>query len=282
MFLLRIFVLLVLANLLVSNPFPFDYNAPNEIYDRLFKKNKNSKGYLANLLENQKWTNGIVPYTIDPIYTNDEKTIIFSGMRLIEDSTRLGGRDYVKFVPRTTESSYVQIFNGNGCWSFVGKQANGPQLLSLSSSGCMYPGTVAHELIHALGFFHEQSRPDRDQYVKINWQNIVQGQEKNFEIINEGKTLGLKYDYDSIMHYDRTSFSIDEKLPTIEPLQNGVQLIDKYNQNYLSQTDIQEIRIFYGSDTNINFNSNSLGVEIAKKNTKFLIICLGLIFFMFN
>ncbi|RNA12080.1 zinc metallo ase nas-15-like, partial [Brachionus plicatilis] len=99
-----------------------------------------------------------------------------------------------------------------------------PQQLSLSTRGCLYDGTVAHELIHALGFLHEQSRPDRDQYIKINWDNIIEDMKFNFQIYNEGDTFGLKYDFDSIMHYDSFAFSIDNESPTIEPLQSGIEL----------------------------------------------------------
>ena len=61
------------------------------------------------------------------------------------------------------------------CWSFIGK-GGGMQPLSLGD-GCWSTGTVQHEFMHALGFVHEQSRPDRDQYVKINYTNIDPGNE---------------------------------------------------------------------------------------------------------
>jgi hypothetical protein len=51
----------------------------------------------------------------------------------------------------------------------------GAQELSLESPGCMYPVSVAHELMHSLGFWHEQSRFDRDEYIQIKWDNIMPG-----------------------------------------------------------------------------------------------------------
>jgi len=76
---------------------------------------------------------------------------------------------------------YVQIIKGtrNGCDSFIGKQG-GRQTMNLQSPGCMHIGTVIHEMIHALGLFHEQARPDRDDHVNIFWENIASGTEMNF------------------------------------------------------------------------------------------------------
>ena len=41
-------------------------------------------------------------------------------------------------------------------------------------------GTVIHELLHVLGAFHEQSRPDRDQYIRVEWNNIQSGKARQF------------------------------------------------------------------------------------------------------
>lgn len=58
----------------------------------------------------------------------------------------------------------------------MGKDVNkGPQDLSLEIPGCIHNSVALHELLHALGFAHEQTRPDRDQYVRIFHENILSG-----------------------------------------------------------------------------------------------------------
>jgi hypothetical protein len=97
----------------------------------------------------------------------------------------------------------------------------GEQLIRLSDSASM--GTVVHECCHALGVLHEQSRCDRDKFVQINYDNIEDGFESNFDKFCDGYDDYFDYDYGSIMHYSGKAFSKNDK-PTIVPLQSGVTI----------------------------------------------------------
>uniref|UniRef100_A0A915AQ77 Metalloendopeptidase n=1 Tax=Parascaris univalens TaxID=6257 RepID=A0A915AQ77_PARUN len=80
----------------------------------------------------------------------------------------------IKFTPKTDEDyDYIHIFPDDGCYSMVGR-VGGRQEVSLAS-GCLEKGIIIHELMHTVGFFHEQSRADRDDYVTILWENIQDG-----------------------------------------------------------------------------------------------------------
>jgi hypothetical protein len=61
----------------------------------------------------------------------------------------------VRFVARSSQTDYVRIFSGSGCYSYIGR-IGGSQDVSLQRSGCIYHGTIMHELIHALGYGHMQ------------------------------------------------------------------------------------------------------------------------------
>ena len=66
--------------------------------------------------------------------------------------------------------------SGCRCWSFVGRRGK-KQVVSLAKSGCVYHKVIQHELLHALGFNHEQSRSDRDSHVRILYKNIIKGEQ---------------------------------------------------------------------------------------------------------
>ena len=73
---------------------------------------------------------------------------------------------------------------------------------------CIGFATAVHELGHALGFWHEQSRPDRNDYITVLKDNIASAFVSNFDRLTEQKinSLGVGYDYNSIMHYNADTF----------------------------------------------------------------------------
>uniref|UniRef100_A0A0E9WS34 Metalloendopeptidase n=1 Tax=Anguilla anguilla TaxID=7936 RepID=A0A0E9WS34_ANGAN len=133
---------------------------------------------------------------------------------------------------------YIQ--SQNGCYSYVGRLGNG-QVVSLSRQGCIYHGTVQHELLHALGFNHEQTRSDRDNHIRVLLQNVVSGMEHNFNRIDTNN-LATPYDYNSVMQYHRYAFSKNNQ-PTMVPIPNNNVEIGAATQ--MSYNDILRINRLY-------------------------------------
>lgn len=133
------------------------------------------------------------------------------------------------------------------CCSFVGKRGNGPQAISIGKN-CDKFGIVVHELGHVVGFWHEHTRPDRENHVVIEKNNIMVGQEYNFNKLTEDEvnSLGLPYDYDSIMHYARNTFSKGTYLDTIFPIEMQNRKRPEIGQRLrLSEGDIAQAKLLY-------------------------------------
>ena len=78
--------------------------------------------------------------------------------------------------------------------------------MQLSRTNCLQSkdrGKIVHEVGHVIGFFHEHQRPDRDKYVEIFWDNLIDSEviKGQYKIVDYARDLGTKYDYNSIMHY---------------------------------------------------------------------------------
>lgn len=150
----------------------------------------------------------------------------------------------IKFVSRGMETDYVEIFSGNGCFASVGRR-RGMNPLSLMRSGCLSHGIIIHELFHNLGLFHMQSSHDRDEFVRINFQNIARGMEHNFNKYPSTYVshFGTSYDLDSIMHYARRSFSMNglNTIETINP--NDANRIGQ--RSSMSLGDVQRLNKMY-------------------------------------
>ncbi|MBN1641366.1 MAG: M12 family metallopeptidase [Anaerolineae bacterium] len=177
-----------------------------------------------------RWPNGIIPYSVDLSLPNQAR--VTDAIAHWEDNTP------IRFIARTTESAYVRFIPSDGCWSYVGRQGS-RQDIGLAD-GCLLGSTI-HEIGHAVGLWHEQSREDRDTFVTVHYQNITPGREHNFDRqIADGDDVGA-YDYGSIMHYGRTAFT-KNGLDTITP-PAGVTIGQR---NGLSTGDIQAVVYMYG------------------------------------
>lgn len=216
----------------------------------------------------RKWPNGVVPYTIPypDYYRPEDIRLIREAMDAVESYAPC-----VTFREKTDLDEDYLVIKADSimgdddrsgstrwlCYSAVGRQG-GPQLMSLATPECMHKGTIMHELLHVLGFVHEQTRPDRDNYVKINWDNVAQVNWKNFQSYPtpEVERFGQPYDYKSIMHYDAYAFARDKRVPSIEPLSDDVALQDlgsAKRSSSLTDIDVYKLNKYYNCPDNYYF-----------------------------
>ncbi|XP_021368941.1 protein SpAN-like, partial [Mizuhopecten yessoensis] len=156
-------------------------------------------------LATQLWDNGTVRYTFSASsnisMTNQEK--IRKMMDKIEKSTCITW----EYVQPNSKDYHVQIVDGIGCYSQTGNvqsymSGTGHQNISLEKDGCMDNGTILHELCHTLGLEHVQSRPDRDTYITIDWDNVLGGQHNpNMEKKPDLVMFNIPFDQSSVMLY---------------------------------------------------------------------------------
>ncbi|EDO44549.1 predicted protein [Nematostella vectensis] len=186
------------------------------------------------------WLTKKIPYEMDASLTD---TLLATNIAIaIGEFNNL---TCVQWEPRRTEVNWVRFVQTNGCWSAVGRQywQKGAQEVSLSR-GCSNPGAILHEMMHAIGLWHEQSRPDRDQHVEVMWENILPGKEQNFEKYRHDRVdaMGLRYDFNSLLHYGNRAFGANGK-QTLQALGNPLRPLG--GQSRPSQGDVIKIDTLY-------------------------------------
>uniref|UniRef100_A0A3Q3WXH2 Metalloendopeptidase n=1 Tax=Mola mola TaxID=94237 RepID=A0A3Q3WXH2_MOLML len=153
-----------------------------------------------------------IPYYVANHFSSREKAIITRGLESFSSFS------WSRFRPsRSSDRDWLSIESQNSCHSYV-CCLGGKQVVSLGQSGCLYHGTIQHELLHALGFNHEQTRSDRDNHIRVLLENVVSGMELNFRKIAT-PNQGTPCNYNSDMQYHRYAFSKNNR-PTMVPIPN--------------------------------------------------------------
>nr|XP_042895456.1 zinc metalloproteinase nas-7-like isoform X2 [Parasteatoda tepidariorum] len=216
--------------------------------------------------ESRLWPKAIVPYTIDSAYSESEKDVIVRAMENIQSVS------CIRFKKQSREKAYVEIVREKGCRAVVGYIGR-RQKLTLGV-GCIWVARVLHELFHVLGFFHEHTRPDRDDFVTIIEDNIKTTSINNFRKMSELKvtTFGLPYDYSSVLHYHDREFAIDRTKKTIEPKLEKV-LIGKAEQ--LSKMDILKLNKLYHCPKKKYKEIEDEGSGLTELEDNFIIVSLA-------
>ncbi|XP_021366872.1 MAM and LDL-receptor class A domain-containing protein 1-like [Mizuhopecten yessoensis] len=189
------------------------------------------------------WPGGIVPYEISSTFSSAEKTVIETAI------AEMATKTCVQFLPKAqTDSnalghnSYISFVSESGCWSYVGRVFSNKQLISLQKGGCVTNSIAIHEMCHAIGQWHEQSRADRDNYVTMLWDNIKGGR-SNINMVKQKTLDNNNYDHESVLQYSLGAFSTNGK-PTMEFTDKRLDFLAN-SANGLTFYDVKDITAAY-------------------------------------
>jgi len=202
--------------------------------DILIPKSAKRIGAKVLLRKPRLWEYGIIPYTVDKKLPN--YAAVTAAIAYINKETN------INFVKRQGEKDYVAIISGkSNCYSGVGRHG-GKQLITLSA--LCNRGAIIHELVHTIGFFHEQSRSDRDEYLDIFWGNIEIKYWPQFKKIQKVSTHtpDSPFDLKSIMLYPPNAFAINKSFATMGTVDG--ELYTPASEE-LSYWDKEEINALY-------------------------------------
>jgi len=184
-----------------------------------------------------KWPGGKLRYYVPPGFD-------FNAIEAAVGELSRATNNCVTFERLTQPSGdYVQIHDGGRgiCNAYLGRQGR-RQLMSLGS-GCWTKDTIMHEFMHALGFYHEHERPDRDDHIYIDWANVMTSYCHAYKVCQNCKTYS-QYDIQSIMHYGSVGFSCNPRKPEIMFNRKTMGTIPRNTK--LTASDVYNIKVHYG------------------------------------
>lgn len=209
-----------------------------------------AEGELAGARVPIPWPGGVVPVyfnaNVNPLNRQRARDAMaeiefVADISFVEIGQRLG--------------DFIEILSSTGNRSAIGMQ-HGGQLVEIANWD--QPIVIVHELMHALGFYHEHQRPDRENFVRINDGQIQPGWHSQFEI-QPFATEVTPYDFESVMHYPGCAVSVCcepgkscdcpshcETITARPPYEDSQPVMGQRDR--LSQFDILALQSMYGSN----------------------------------
>ncbi|XP_055354380.1 uncharacterized protein LOC129600023 [Paramacrobiotus metropolitanus] len=217
--------------------------AEGDIIKIISRKDDHQAGLMGNAwtADKYRWPNGTVFYYLSRGMTSTMRNRVREAMLNITIETN----NCITFQSSINETAYVRIAleRRKGCSAEVGRIRR-RQKMQLDSDCQVHD--IVHELLHVLGFFHEHTRPDRDNYVFVNRSNIYDSSLQNYDKRPENQTtqLNLPYDFASIMHYPPMDYgaAINKEEPVMRSVDPNIQLT---TNRRLSKLDILKILRHY-------------------------------------
>ncbi|KAH8264011.1 hypothetical protein KR038_000476 [Drosophila bunnanda] len=218
-------------------------------YNEIHVDDDQAEAKTRNALQSpiQRWPGNKIYYRISEDYSEQEVANVRTAMASFGEQTCVqfeefegsppGGKRYVSFKK-----------SPNMCGTRVGYQplSFGSHDVLLNERCLTMPAVIQHETLHLMGLFHEQSRPDRDEYVVIDYDNIPRKYWSQFMAQDRTTTFDVPYDYESVMHYSKNAFAKDPSKPTIRALINGETVERDMGQvRGPSEGDWAKIRFMY-------------------------------------
>lgn len=208
-----------------------------------------ASSFLEWIWSGRKWAGTLWPtdtdirYCFRPGTDNTARNIFESAKKHIQQRTCLR---FKEISPRDEHSCaespaiLVQSHEARKCWAHVGMiRWNKINV----GEGCWTMAIVVHEIGHAIGMAHEQSRPDRDHFIAIHWENIPREKRHNFQKDAYAYDQD-SYDFLSLMHYNAFAFATNRNRHTISALKpENTEIMGQ--RNGLSDQDVAQINKMY-------------------------------------